>query len=86
MSLVHEPRRPPSPDGLEQQHRSSTPRCAQALVHRHHLRSLERGGRHADAQVAAWALWATELQLTGHDLGEPVGWLNFDFSEAVPVE
>lgn len=35
---------------------------------------------------AAWALWATELKLTGRDLSEPGGWFDDDFYEAVPVE
>ncbi|KQR18733.1 hypothetical protein [Deinococcus sp. Leaf326] len=40
-------------------------------------------GCHREIHAAAWALWATELQLTGRDLG---GWLDDDFFEAVPVE
>lgn len=43
-------------------------------------------GCHPDVQAAAWDLWATELLLTGQDLSEPGGWLDFDFYEAVPVE
>ncbi|AFD27439.1 hypothetical protein [Deinococcus gobiensis] len=43
-------------------------------------------GCHPDVQAAVWDLWATELLLTGQDLGEPGGWYDFDFSEAVPVE
>lgn len=43
-------------------------------------------GCHPEAHAAAWALWATELELTGRDLGEPGGWLDYDFYEAVAVE
>lgn len=43
-------------------------------------------GCHPDVQAAVWNLWATELLLTGQDLGEPGGWYDFDFYEAVPVE
>lgn len=43
-------------------------------------------GCHPEAHAAAWALWATELELTGHDPSEAGDWLDFDFYEAVPVE
>lgn len=43
-------------------------------------------GDHSDVQATVWDLWATELLLIGQDLGEPGGWYDFDFSEAVPVE
>jgi hypothetical protein len=41
-------------------------------------------GCHPEVQTAAWALWATKLELTGRDLGEPGGWLNYNFSEIAP--
>ena len=43
-------------------------------------------GCHPEAHAAAWALWMTELELSGRDLSEAGGWLDFDFYEAVPVE
>lgn len=43
-------------------------------------------GCHPEARDAAWDLWRTELELMGQDLGEPSGWLDFDFYEAVPME
>jgi hypothetical protein len=39
---------------------------------------------HPKAHAAAWALWATELELTGRDLGKPGGWLDSDFSKVAP--
>ena len=43
-------------------------------------------GCHPKVQEAVWDLWQVELVLTGQDLGEAGGWLDFDFYEAVPVE
>lgn len=43
-------------------------------------------GCHPEVRDRVWELWATELALTGRDLGEPGGWLDFDFYEAVPAE
>ena len=43
-------------------------------------------GCHPDVQAAVWDLWQIELLITGQNLGEAGGWLDFDFYEAVPVE
>lgn len=51
-----------------------------------HRRLANYLGCHSEAHAAAWALWATELELTGRDLGEPDGWLDFTFYDAVSTE
>lgn len=43
-------------------------------------------GCHPDVQAAVWDLWQVELLLTGQEVGEAGGWLDFDFYEAVLVE
>ena len=43
-------------------------------------------GCHPEVQAVVWDLWQIELLLTGQDLGEAGGWLDYDFYEAVPVE
>lgn len=43
-------------------------------------------GCHPEVHAATWALWATELELTGQDVGRAGAWLDFGFYAVVPME